>query len=81
MASGKRILLEIQDQCGGLPPGKVGELFHPFSQKTSDKSGLGLGLTIVRRAVSLNDGTISVHNLPNEGCVFTIDMPLALQKQ
>jgi signal transduction histidine kinase len=76
-AVGGRVLLEIEDQCGGLPPGKAEELFEPFSQMGTDKSGLGLGLTISRRAVSLNKGILSVRDVPDQGCVFSIDLPLA----
>ncbi len=47
-AIGGRVLLEIEDQCGGLPPGKAEELLQPFSQKGTDTSGLGLGLTMPR---------------------------------
>ena len=36
---------------------------------------MGLGLSIARRGVEANDGTMSVHDLPGSGCVFTIDMP------
>ena len=74
-AIGGRVLLEVEDQCGGLPPGKTNELFQPFSQMGTDKSGLGLGLTISRRAVELNKGTLSVRNVPHIGCVFSIDLP------
>jgi len=76
-AVGERVLLEIEDQCEGLPPGKAEELFEPFSQMGTDKSGLGLGLTISRRAVSLNKGILSVRDVPHQGCVFSIDLPLA----
>lgn len=72
-----RVLLEVEDQCGGIAPGKVEELFKPFSQMGIDKSGLGLGLTISRRAVELNNGTLSVCNIPHQGCVFSIDLALA----
>lgn len=73
----ERVSLEIEDQCGGLPPGKGEELFEHFAQEGTDKSGLGLGLTISRRAVSLNKGVLSVRDLPRQGCVFSIDLPLA----
>ena len=76
-AVGGRVLLEIEDQCGGLPPGEAEELFQPFSQMGTDKSGLGIGLTISRRAVSLNNGILSVRDVPHQGCVFSIDLPLA----
>lgn len=74
-AIGGRVLLEVEDQCGGLPPGKTEEVFQPFSQIGTDKSGLGLGLTISRRAVELNNGTLSVRDVPHQGCVFSIDLP------
>jgi len=74
---GGRVLLEIEDQCGGLPNGAAEELFQPFSQMGTDKSGLGIGLTISRRAVLLNNGILSVRDLPHLGCVFSIDLPLA----
>lgn len=76
-AIGGRVLLEVEDQCGGLPPGKTEEVFQPFSQMGTDKSGLGLGLTISQRAVSLNNGILLVRDVPNQGCVFSIDLPLA----
>jgi signal transduction histidine kinase len=70
-------LLEVEDQCGGLPPGVIAELFEPFTQKGADRSGLGLGLAISRRAVELNGGTIGARDLPGRGCVFTITLPKA----
>lgn len=76
-ASLERASIEVEDQCGGLPAGKEEELFIPFSQMREDKSGMGLGLTIARRAILLNHGTLGVRNIPGEGCVFTIDLPLA----
>jgi len=70
-------VLEIEDQCGGLPAGGIQELFEPFSQKGEDRSGLGLGLAICRRAVALNRGALSARDLPGKGCVFTISLPAA----
>ncbi len=72
---GDRVLIEIEDQCGGLPAGKVEELFNPFVQKGVDMGGIGLGLSISRRAVSLNGGNLTARDLPDCGCVFTIDWP------
>ena len=77
---GDLVLLEVEDQCGGLPPGKAEELFRPFTQMSKDRTGLGLGLTISREAVALNGGTLSVRDLPGEGCIFTISLPKAVVK-
>jgi len=72
-----RVLLEIEDECGGLPPGNIEELFRPFSQRGTDRTGVWLGLSIARHTLSLNDGQVSARDIPGKGCVFTIDLPRA----
>ena len=72
-----RVLIDIEDECGGLPPGGSEALFKPFEQRSADRTGLGLGLTISRRAVEVNGGEIHVRDLPGKGCVFTVDLPRA----
>ncbi len=71
-----RVLIEISDECGGLPPGKIQDLFRPFSQASTDRSGLGLGLSIARNAARANGGEVRVRDIPGTGCVFTVDLPL-----
>jgi signal transduction histidine kinase len=72
-----RVTIEIEDECGGLPQGKPEALFLPFRQGSADRTGLGLGLSISRRAIEAIGGKLSVRNLPGKGCVFKIDLPLA----
>ena len=74
-ADGTRILIEVSDHCGGLPHGATEKMFRPFTQTGEDRSGLGLGLSIARRAVEADRGMLSVRDLPGTGCVFVIDMP------
>jgi signal transduction histidine kinase len=74
-ASAERVLIEIQDECGGLPSGSVSELFRPFEQRSVDRTGLGLGLAFSRWAVEANHGRIYARSLPGSGCVFTVDLP------
>jgi signal transduction histidine kinase len=74
-ASDSRVLIEVEDECGGLPPGTAEGVFRPFEQFGEDRSGLGLGLPISRRAVEASGGTLSVKNKPGVGCVFTISLP------
>jgi len=76
-AKGSRVLFEVEDECGGLPPGKAEELFRPYAQKGVDRSGLGLGLSICRKAAKANGGELYVRDLPGKGCVFTLDLPRA----
>jgi signal transduction histidine kinase len=71
-----RVRIQIEDECGGLPPGKADELFGAFQQSGSNRGGLGLGLFISRKGVEANGGVISVRDVAGSGCVFTIDLPL-----
>jgi len=74
-AVGDRIRLDVEDHCGGWPCGDGEHLFRPYTQSGTDKSGLGLGLAICRRAVESNHGQLSARNVPGTGCVFTIELP------
>jgi signal transduction histidine kinase len=76
VSSADRVLIEVEDECGGLPPGNAEDLFRMFEQRSSDRSGLGLGLGISRRSVEANGGKLHVRDL-GVGCVFTIDLPRA----
>jgi signal transduction histidine kinase len=70
-----RILLDVCDNCGGLPPGNHEAMFNPFTLSETDRQGLGLGLSISRRSVEANGGHLSVRDVPGTGCIFTIDLP------
>jgi signal transduction histidine kinase len=74
-ATAEHILIDVEDSCGGLPLGDSEHLFKPFTQSGSDKSGVGLGLSICRRSVEANQGVLSVRDEPGMGCVFTITLP------
>jgi signal transduction histidine kinase len=70
-----RVLIEVEDHCGGLPRGIPEKLLLPFVQSGQDRSGLGLGLDICRRSVEANHGLLRVRDVPGSGCIFTIDLP------
>ena len=74
-AVGDRILIDVEDNCGGLPPGDTEIMFKPFVESGTDRSGLGLGLSISRLSVEASGGLLTVRNVPSVGCVFTIDLP------
>ena len=74
-AQGDRVLIEVEDHCGGLPSPDVEEMFRPFTQSGADRTGLGLGLSLSRRSVEANHGTLTARDIPEHGCVFTIDLP------
>jgi signal transduction histidine kinase len=70
-----RVLIEVQDECGGLPEKTADDLFKPFEQRSADRTGLGLGLAFSRWGIEANHGRIYARSLPNFGCIFTIDLP------
>ena len=74
-AEADRIMISVEDDGPGLAPGEAETIFLPFSQNGADKSGVGLGLAICRRSTEVNNGVLSVRNIPGSGCVFTIDLP------
>jgi signal transduction histidine kinase len=73
-ADADRILIDVEDKCGGLQQ-DADKLFRSFTLAGADRSGLGLGLSISRRSVEANQGVLRVRDVPGSGCVFTIDLP------
>jgi hypothetical protein len=76
--SADRVLIEIEDQCGGLPGGmNAKEQAGTFEQRGADRTGLGIGLAFSRWGAEANGGRLYARNLPDHGCVFTVDLPRA----
>jgi len=73
---GEQLVLDVEDGCGGLPPGASDRMFAPFVQIGADRSGYGLGLAIARQAIQAHDGSIRVRSHPGQGCVLTIELPI-----
>ena len=75
-----RVRIEVEDECGGLPI-TADDPFRAFAdRRRSDRTGLGLGLSIARKAVRMHGGDIHFRNLPGKGCVFVIELPLAREE-
>lgn len=74
-AFGEHVLIEVEDHCGGLPPGGAAKMFVPFSPNGDSRAGLGLGLSIARQSIEADQGTLTVRDVPGSGCVFTISLP------
>jgi signal transduction histidine kinase len=72
-----RLRIEVEDECGGMPETK-GDPFQAFGDRRGvDRTGLGLGLAIARKAVKAHGGDIEHLNVAGHGCTFIIDVPLA----
>lgn len=74
-ATADSVIFDVEDECGGLPPGKAKDLFRPFEQRGANRGGLGLGLAICERAAAANEGEVHVRDLPGKGCIFTLKLP------
>ena len=70
-----RVCIDVADNCGGLPSGFAEKMFKPFAQGSFDRSGLGLGLSIARRTVEDEGGSLTVRDVSGTGCVFTMSLP------
>jgi two-component system sensor histidine kinase YcbA len=71
----------VEDNCGGIPPERLGQIFSPgFSSKMDRETGAvnrGLGLPIVRDlAESRLGGRVEVASAHGRTC-FTVTIPLA----
>jgi signal transduction histidine kinase len=70
-----RVLISVEDECGGLPQGSAENLLRPFTQRSHDRTGLGLGLAICLKAAKAIGGELHIRDLPGKGCIFTLDLP------
>lgn len=67
------IMVRIHDSGGGVPEGRLQNLFDPFF--TSKSYGTGMGLPITLRIIEEHHGTIKVKNRPGQGATFVIYIP------
>jgi len=72
------VSIEVEDECGGLPPGTAEAMLRPFEQRGANGEGLGLGLAISRQAIEADSGRIMLRDLPGKGCIFVVEMPRAV---
>lgn len=74
---GDRARLLFQDGGPGIPKDGHARVFERFQRLHSDRnrSGLGIGLYIVREIVVAHGGTIVLRSDPGEGAEFTVELP------
>ncbi|MGM0666104.1 MAG: ATP-binding protein [Bacteroidota bacterium] len=75
----QRVLIRIEDNGVGIPDELKNKLFTP--NFTTKSSGMGLGLSIVKRVVETSDGKIWFESEPEKGTVFFIEYPLLSYKR
>ena len=78
------IRIEVKDTGVGIPSEKLNTIFESFSQAdasvTRKYGGSGLGLTIVKQLVELQDGKITVRSEEHVGSTFIVLIPYASGK-
>jgi len=72
------IRISVIDQGEGIPKETLAKIFDKFYRGAkTKKGGLGLGLSIARRFVQLNEGDVEAENLSPQGFMVTITLPMA----
>lgn len=73
----------VQDTGIGIPSEKMEEMFECFTQAEdhlSHASGMGLGLAIVNRLVTILGGTVRCSSQEGQGSTFSFVIPLKLSR-
>ena len=72
------ITIEVQDDGPGIPDVDKATVFEPFRRGTrgaTDRTGFGLGLSIVQNVARSHDGALSLHDRPGGGLICRLRLP------
>jgi CheY-like chemotaxis protein len=77
---GSDLFVTVSDTGIGIPADKLDSVFEMFTQINSSSesghTGLGIGLTLVKRLVEMHGGKVAVHSLGrNLGSSFSVRLP------
>jgi len=76
------VRFSVQDTGVGIPHEHLGRIFEQFYRVPGqdDKSGIGLGLAIVREIIRAHGGEVGVESTPGKGSTFRFTLPQAKMK-
>jgi two-component system, OmpR family, phosphate regulon sensor histidine kinase PhoR len=75
---GPEIRIDVYDTGIGIPEDQLPRIFDAFTRLTPERGyGLGIGLSIVRRALDVLGHRIEVRSIVGEGSLFSIYVPAA----
>ncbi len=69
----RKVALSISDNGPGIPVEIQSQIFIPFF--TTKRGGSGIGLSLVRKVVSMSGGSITFQSEPGGGTTFHISLP------
>ena len=72
----RKLIITVEDQGPGLSEEAQKHIFDKFYQGDSShkQEGNGLGLTLVKRILTIENGQITAENIPEGGCRFTVTL-------
>lgn len=74
-----RTSVAFRNSGAGIPADEIGMIFDRFyktdKSRSKDKTGMGLGLYIVKTIIKLHGGEITVSSIENEYCQFEFWLP------
>jgi two-component system, sensor histidine kinase and response regulator len=75
---GSQYILTVKDHGIGIPEADQSRLFAAFQRGSNvkDRSGTGLGLTIVQQAVDLLGGSVHLESQVGAGTTITVHIPM-----
>lgn len=77
--TGEKSVLTVEDRGCGIEPDEQPLVLQPFYRsrqaKWLGKPGLGLGLTVVERLVSMMGGKLGMSSTPGRGSEFSVTLP------
>ncbi|WP_281298138.1 ATP-binding protein [Flavobacterium limnophilum] len=78
------IKVTVKDSGIGIPSDKIDTIFDPFIQVSNDTArkygGTGLGLTIIKKIITIMKGEIQVKSKLDRGTKFIVNLPFAKGK-
>jgi signal transduction histidine kinase len=69
--------LSVHDSGAGIPPSFLSRIFDPFFTTKPPGQGVGLGLSLARRAIETHGGRIDVRSDIGQGTTVRVWLPVA----
>lgn len=76
----RMVVVDIEDDGPGIPPGELDRVFEPFHRgepsRSRETGGVGLGLPIARNIMRAHGGDVTISNRSSGGVKATVTLPV-----